>query len=500
MLPREACGVVGIASNGPVALQLYFALRALQHRGQESAGIATHSDRIRCSKGMGLVHEVFPDGPAELPGNIGIAHVRYSTTGASKLENAQPVVASSQMGDIALAHNGDIVNADRIRRELKKQGWAFITSTDSEVLIRLLANEIAPAGDLVRATRNLMRMIVGSYSLVVLLPDRILAIRDPLGIKPLCLGRLPGGEGYIAASETVALDVLGAEFVREVNPGELVELTASGLRSHTILRSSHTAHCMFEWVYFARPDSLFAGKYVFDVRWCFGRKVAEEKPVEADIVVPVPDSGRTHAQGYSEASGLPYVEGLMKNRYIGRTFILPTREAREMNVQLKLNAIRSRVAGKRVVLVDDSIVRGTTTGKIVELLRRAGATEVHVRIGSPPIRAPCYLGIDMKTRDQFVATDRTEADIARIIGADSVGYLSIDGLVECIGIPKSDLCLGCLTGEYPLEIPGERARFQARLDDVWPPPSATSQNPFLLIPHAPPDENREGARARTRSG
>ncbi|MGQ9582568.1 MAG: amidophosphoribosyltransferase [Thermoplasmatota archaeon] len=457
--------MVGIASTGPVALQLYYALRALQHRGQESAGIATHTDRIKCVRGMGLVHEVFIEGPMDLPGSTGIAHVRYSTTGASRIENAQPVVASSHRGDIALAHNGDIVNADSIRNELKKLGWAFITTTDSEVLIRLLANEIASADDLARAVRNLMRTIVGSYSIVLLLQDRVVAIRDPLGIKPLCIGRLPEGAGHIAASETVALDVIGAEPIREVEPGEMVELTAKEVRAQRLATSHNTAHCMFEWVYFARPDSILSGRYVFDVRWCFGKRLAEERPVEADVVVPVPDSGRTHAQGYAEASGIPYVEGLIKNRYIGRTFILPTREARELNVQLKLNAIRSRVGGRRVVLVDDSIVRGTTTGKIVDLLRRAGAREVHVRIGSPPIRAPCYLGIDMKTRDQFAATGRTEEDIARLIGADSVGYLSIDGLVDCIGIPRSDLCLGCLTGEYPVEVPGEKARFQSRLDE-----------------------------------
>ncbi|MBM4249240.1 MAG: amidophosphoribosyltransferase [Euryarchaeota archaeon] len=464
MPPKEACGIVGIASTRPVAFQLYFGLRALQHRGQESAGIATFQDKIQCVKGMGLVHEVFQDNPSDLPGACGIAHVRYSTTGSSKIENSQPVVASSSTGDIALAHNGDIVNADAIRKELKKLGWAFITTTDSEVLIRLLANELASLDDIPRAVRNLMRRIVGSYSMVVLIRDRVIAIRDPLGIKPLCLGRLPDGNGYIAASETVALDVIGAEFERDVEPGEMVELTSRETRSHRILGGRRPAHCMFEWVYFARPDSVLAGRYVYDVRRCIGKRIAQEHPVKADVIVPVPDSGRTHAQGYSEETGIPYEEGLIKNRYIGRTFILPTKEAREMNVQLKLNAVRSRIQGKRVVLVDDSIVRGTTTRKIVDTLRRAGATQVHVRIGSPPIIAPCYLGIDMKTRDQFVALNRTSPEIAAEIGADSVGYLSMDGLVECIGLGRNDLCLGCLTGEYPVEVPGEKARFQVKLD------------------------------------
>jgi amidophosphoribosyltransferase len=464
MHPKEACGIVGIASTRPVAFQLYFGLRSLQHRGQESAGIATYQDRIKCQKGMGLVHEVFQDNPVDLPGNCGIAHNRYSTTGSSKLENAQPVVASSSGGDIALAHNGDIVNADAIRKELKKLGWAFITTTDSEVLIRLLANELAANEDVSRAVRSLMKKIIGSYSLVVLLKDRVLAIRDPLGIKPLCIGKLPEGAGYIAASETVALDVIGAEFIRDVEPGEMVELTSKEIKGSRVSTARNPAHCMFEWVYFARPDSILSGKYVYDVRRCIGQRIAREHPVEADVIVPVPDSGRTHAQGYSDASGIKYEEGLIKNRYIGRTFILPSKEAREMNVQLKLNAVRSRIQGKRIILIDDSIVRGTTMRKIVDTLRKAGATQVHVRIGSPPIIAPCYLGIDMKTRDQFVAVGRTVPEIAKEIGADSVGYLSLEGLVECIGLAHNELCLGCLTGEYPVEIPGEKARFQAKLD------------------------------------
>jgi amidophosphoribosyltransferase len=463
-MPSEACGIVGIVSTRPVAFPLYFGLRSLQHRGQESAGIATYDDKIKCVKGMGLVHEVFQDNPTGLPGSCGIAHVRYSTTGSSKLENAQPVVASSSGGDIALAHNGDIVNSDAIRRELKKLGWAFITTTDSEVLIRLLANEVAGTDNIARGVRNLMNKIVGSYSLVVLLGDRVLAIRDPLGIKPLSIGSLPENTGYVCASETCALDALGAEYIRDVEPGEMVELTLKELKAHKISTSRHPAHCMFEWVYFARPDSVLGGKYVYDVRRCFGRRIAQEHPVKADVVVPVPDSGRPHAQGFSEAAKIPYEEGLIKNKYIGRTFILPSKEARELNVHLKLNAVRSRIRGKRVVLVDDSIVRGTTMRKIIEVLRKAGATEVHVRIGSPPIKAPCYLGIDMKTRDQFVAVGRTYDEIAKEIGADSVGYLSIEGLVECIGITAGDLCLGCLTGEYPVEIPGEKARFQSKLD------------------------------------
>jgi amidophosphoribosyltransferase len=459
----DHCGVVGIVVEIQVSPFIYQSLRALQHRGQEAAGIATFSEGVACSKGMGLVHDVFNEETlSALQGGAGIGHVRYSTTGSSSLQNAQPVVVSSNAGDLALGHNGDIVNTEVLREDLKEKGWAFITTTDSEVIIRLLANEIVETGDIIRSMKNLMRKLAGSYSFTLLVNDRLFAARDPLGIKPLCIGKLD--KGYIVASESVAFDAIGAEFIRDVMPGEVLELSKSGIRSSHYPKPKHQAHCMFEWVYFARADSVVDGRLVYDVRWNIGKCLASDYPVEADLVVPVPDSGRTHALGYSAESNIRYTEGLIKNRYVWRTFIMPKQLARKRDVRLKMNPIRNIVEGKRLILVDDSIVRGNTMERIVAILRDAGAKEVHVRIGCPPIIAPCYFGIDMKTRDQFIACERTVPEIATAIDADSLGYLSIDRLVECIGINKNDLCLGCLTGEYPVEISGEKVRFQKRIE------------------------------------
>lgn len=466
MMPHENCGIVGIVARRGIVRDIYFGLRAIQHRGQESAGIATYLHGIKCIKGMGLVHEVFSEDVIKsIPGNIGIGHVRYSTTGSSSIENAQPVVASSVFGEIALAHNGDIINANNIKKELEAEGWAFITSTDSEVLIRIFANELAKTKNPIKSAYGLQEIIKGSYSAVVLMKDKLFAIRDPYGIKPLSLGRLQNREGYVVASETVVFDVLNAEFIRDVFPGEILEISPAGISSYLSKDNVPPAHCMFEWVYFARPDGMICGKSVYDVRLEVGRTLAKEHPVDADAVIPVPDSGRTHALGYSEVSGIPYVEGLMKNRYIGRTFIIPSQESRDLNVHLKLNPIKSVIKGKRIVLVDDSIVRGTTMKKIVQIIRKAGAKEVHLRIGCPPIISPCYFGIDMKSREQFIATGRTCEEIGRRMAADSIGYLSVDGLIKCIGLPKEHLCLGCITGEYPMEIPGEKMRFQKRLEE-----------------------------------
>ncbi|UCF09059.1 MAG: amidophosphoribosyltransferase [Thermoplasmata archaeon] len=459
----DHCGIVGMISDFEVAPVIYQALRALQHRGQEAAGIATFKNGVSVSRGMGLVHDVFNEETLEdLKGTLGIGHVRYSTTGTSVLQNAQPVVASSHAGDMALAHNGDIVNSDAIRGQLKDRGWAFITTSDSEVIVRLLANEITATQDITKALKNLMKRLVGSYSITLLINDRIFAVRDPYGIKPLCIGKL--GNCYITASESVVFDAIGAEFIRDVTPGEVVELSKDGVKSTHASIPKHQAHCMFEWVYFSRADSVIDGRLVYNVRWNIGRSLAEDYPVEADLVVPVPDSGRTHALGYSHASGIPYTEGLIKNRYVWRTFIMPKQLHRKRDVRLKMNPIRRIVEGKRIVLVDDSIVRGNTMERIVSILRDAGTEEVHVRIGCPPIVAPCYFGIDMKTRDQFIAHSRTVPEIAKTIGADSLGYLSIDRLVECIGIVKNDLCLGCLTGAYPVAVPGEKHRFQKSLE------------------------------------
>ncbi len=471
---RDHCGVVGIAADRPVATLIYYALRALQHRGQESAGITTvvpGSTTTLTHRAMGLVENVFsPDVIEGLPGTMGVGHVRYATTGASRVENAQPVVVSAQGGDLVLAHNGDIVNSGKLRDELKVLGWAFLTTNDTEVAVRLLANELAQEEgrkNRVRAIRNVMRRLVGSYSFVLLVGDTLYAVRDPLGIKPLCYGSLAGGSGFVVASESTALNVLDGALVRDVEPGEILEITREGVRSFRLEGSdAESAHCMFEYVYFARADSVIDAEAVHDVRTRIGHILVAEDPSDrdlGDVVIPVPDSGRTHALGFAAATGIPFAEGLMKNRYVHRTFIMPEQALREMGVRMKLNPVAAVVRGKRVVLVDDSIVRGTTMRRIVQMLRDAGAREVHVRIGSPPIVAPCYLGIDMNTRKQLVAADHSVEEIRRIIGADSLRYLSLDGLVEALRKKRTELCTGCLTGVYPVEIPGEKHRVQKTL-------------------------------------
>ena len=461
---NEYCGIAGFFSTFDVSQILYFSLRALQHRGQESAGIATYyQGDMLLFKGMGLVHEVFNSEILNfLKGNVGIGHVRYSTTGGSKEENAQPIRIYTSRHKIAVAHNGEIVNVEELRDFLGNLGSAFVTKSDSEVIARLLAYEIS-RHDVVEGIKNTVRKLKGSFSLTLLVDNRLFAIRDPLGIRPLALGKMDNGYGV--ASESIAFHSIGGEFIRDVKPGEIVEITKDGFYTHHIFERRHKAHCMFEYVYFARADSIIDGQCVYDVRRRIGRILAREHPVEADFVVPVPDSGRAHALGFSEESGIPYAEGLMKNRYLERTFILPSQETRIMEINMKLSPVKSVVEGKRIVLVDDSIVRGNTMRKIVKMLKDAGAREVHVRIGSPPIIAPCYLGIDMKTRDQFIAAGRKVEDIARIIGADSLGYISIEGLVEAIGLPYEDMCLGCLTGRYPVPIKGEKIRFQSDLED-----------------------------------
>ena len=462
--PKEKCGIIGCAGTTPITSDLYYGLRILQHRGQESAGLAVYDDGLKSKRGMGLVHEVFTkEDLVELRGNSGIGHVRYSTTGSSVLDNAQPIVAKTSYGEIALAHNGDIANANEIREELSKKGWAFMTTSDSEVIVRLLANEIVNTGDIKRALREFTNRLVGAYSLALMINDTVYAIRDPLAIRPLCIGE--GNGRMMIASESVVFDTLpGYKFIRDLKPGEIVELRSDGFESTRLPHPNHTAHCMFEWVYFARPDSVLDERLVYDARVKIGEQLAHEYPVPADIVVPVPESGRAQAQGYAHVSGLPVVEGLIKNRYIERTFIMPEQADRETGVMLKLNAIRSAVKSKRVVLIDDSIVRGTTIRKIVGILRLAGAREVHVRIGCLPIRFPCYLGIDMKTRDQFIANEKTVPEIAEFIEADSLGYLSLRGLISALKHSRDDICLGCLTGEYPVPIPGEKMRKEKPLE------------------------------------
>jgi amidophosphoribosyltransferase len=461
--PQDECGVFAIAAISNTSVDIFYALRVLQHRGQESAGIAVYNNGIKVIKGMGLAHVALKaEDVKNLKGDRGIGHVRYSTFGSSTIENAQPIVVSTNYGDIALCHNGEIVNADKIMDELKKKGWAFITSSDSEIAVRLLANDIANTGDPVKSLKNLMAMLQGSYSMTIMIDNRVFAIRDPYGVRPLCVGRTK--VGYAAASESVVFDTLGGEFIRDVEPGEIVEMLPGEIKSIKTGLSKGRAHCMFEWVYIARADSTIETKLVYEVRRRIGQQLAKEQPVQADVVVPIPDSGRSHAIGYAEISGIPYSEGLMKNRYVERTFIMPEQSERTTNVMLKLNPLKSVIKDKRVVLVDDSIVRGTTIRQIVQIVRNAGAKEVHVRVGSPPIRAPCYFGIDMKTREQFAATGRTIEEIGKMITSDSIGYISVEGLVEAIGLPSGDLCLGCLTEEYPMPIPGEKVRYQKKLD------------------------------------
>ena len=465
MPPREACGVVGVSLQGKgAAPYLFRGLRALQHRGQESAGIATTSHGVmHHQKGMGLVHEIFSQELLDsLRGTNGIGHVRYPTTGATDLENAQPIIVKIRDEDGAIAHNGDIVNFERVRRRLQAQGVDLYGNADSEMLAQTIALEFGQTRDLEAAIRRACTTVVGGYAVVFLVGNRVYAFRDPLGIRPMVVGTLDGG--VAVASESVALEMMGGKLIRDVEPGEVVVLE-KGQITHTsrIPSNGETAHCMFEWVYFSRPDSVVDKQPVYDVRYRIGVRLAKEAPAEADLVVPVPDSARPQALGFAAGSGIPYAEALIKSRFVERTFILPDQRRREQEVQVKLHPVPGLLKGKRVVLLDDSIVRGTTLREIVQMARSAGAVNVDVRVGCPPIRAPCYFGIDMKDRRQLVAHGREEEEVARLIGADSVHYLSIPGLVESIGLKAEELCLGCLTGRYPVEVPEERHRFQKSL-------------------------------------
>lgn len=458
---NENCGVVAIASRNRAAESIFLALMALQHRGQEAAGIAVFDGGIKNFRGLGLVQEAFREFEIDgIEGNVGIGHVYYSVK-ISMPENAQPTLLHTHAGDIAIAHNGIITNSEKLKEELMEKGHIFYYGNEEEAIAYLLADYLK-SRSVEKAVKQVMKKIQGSYSFTFMIDNRVFALRDPLGIKPLCIGKFE--HGYIIASETVAIDVLGGEIIRDVEPGELVEITPEGYKSYKLMEEKHKAHCFFEYVYFARADSIIDGIEVYKVRERLGEILAREQPADADYVVPIPDSGRAHAYGYSKASGIPLAEGLMKNRYIARTFILPTQKIREKLVQLKLNPVKSIVDGNRIVIVDDSIVRGTTMRKIVALLRHYGAREVHVRIASPPIIAPCYFGIDMTTREQLIASGRSIEEIREKIGADSLGYISIDGMVRAIGMEKNDLCLGCVTAEYPVKIEGEKFRFQERIE------------------------------------
>lgn len=457
---QEKCGVVGVFLDEPkeenhAAISMYYALFALQHRGQESAGIVISKDKnMRIIKGMGLVPEVFNEhNLGDLKGTFGIGHVRYSTTGGSKMENGQPLIVEYRGGRIAIAHNGNLINSEELRKKLESEGGIFLSTSDTEVIAHLLVKELMKS-DITNAIRKMMRQLVGSYSLAILIDDTVIAVRDPLGFKPLCLGEIEGG--YIVASESVAIDTLDGKFLRDIKPGEILILGGGGPVSHQVYKSQHTAHCVFEYIYFARTDSVLNGKMVYDVRRRIGETLVNEHAIDADIVSPVPDSGVTFAIGYAIKSKIDYIESLIKNRYSSRTFILPSQEMREIAVRLKLNPVCSNVKDKKIVLIDDSIVRGTTAKRIVNSLKLKGAKEVHLRIGSPPIRYPCYLGIDMATRGELIASNRDVEGVGKLMGSDSIGYVSTDGLVESIGISSENLCMGCLTGIYPVQIPGEK--------------------------------------------
>ncbi|PSP94410.1 amidophosphoribosyltransferase [Halobacteriales archaeon QS_4_62_28] len=459
---HEKCGVVGIAlEDRDAARPLYYSLYALQHRGQESAGIVTHDGFQQHSHvEMGLVGDVFGPGDLEsLNGPNGIGHVRYPTAGSVDSCCAQPFSVSFKSGSLGLSHNGNLVNADEIRDELAGLGHAFTSDGDTEVIAHDLARNLLEA-DLVRAVKRTMSRIHGSYALTIMHDDTVMGVRDPEGNRPLCIGELE--DGYVLASESAAIDTLDGELVRDVEPGELVVLhdDGTGYDSYQLVEQENTAHCFFEHVYFARPDSTIDENLVYEVRRELGRALWDESGVESDVVLPVPDSGRAFASGYAEAAqdqgaDIEFAEGLMKNRYVGRTFIMPTQDERERAVRLKLNPIKSTIEGKTVTIIDDSIVRGTTSTQLIELLKDAGAEEVHVRIGAPEIISPCYMGIDMATREELIAADRTTEEIRDDIKADSLSYLSIDAIAETLGEGHDDLCLGCVTGQYPYDIDGE---------------------------------------------
>ena len=460
---HDECGVFGAYDfdGGDVASTIYYGLFALQHRGQESCGIAVSDTqgpkgKVFSYKDMGLVNEVFDAEKLDkLNGNIGVGHVRYSTAGSSVRENAQPLVLNYVKGTLGMAHNGNLLNAVELREELSYTGAIFQTTIDSEVIAYLIARERLKTSTVEAAVKNSMEKIKGAYSLIVMSPRKLIGARDPFGFKPLCIGKRDNT--YFLSSETCALDTVGAEFVRDVLPGEVVTITHNGIESDTSLCQKNTARCIFEYIYFARPDSKIDGMGVYESRINAGRILAKTHPVEADLVVGVPESGNAAALGYSLESGIPYGNAFIKNNYVGRTFIKPKQEQRESSVKVKLNVLSDTVKGKRVIMIDDSIVRGTTSARIVALLKQAGASEVHVRISSPPFLHPCYFGTDIPSEDQLIASGNTVDEICKLIGADSLGYLETDKLSEMI-CGGTGYCDACFTGNYPIEPPKQDIR------------------------------------------
>ena len=479
---HEECGVFGVWAPGrDVARITYFALRALQHRGQESAGIAVGDGRtVLIRKDLGLVTQVFSDDDlSAMPGKVACGHCRYGTAGAKGWESAQPHLSTINDVIIALAHNGTLVNFDDLRRELIEMGVPFRSNTDSEVAAKLIGYFTQRSHRLRTGIAHTMRMLEGGYAMVLVRENALYAFRDPHGIRPLVLGRL-GDDGWVVASETCALDMAGATFVREIEPGEIVRVSDDGLRSERGCRALGLTNCIFEHVYFSRPDSMKDGSSFYHMRHTMGRVLAREAPAEVDLVISVPDSGTPAAEGFAEELGIPFGTGLIKNRYVARTFIQPTQELRQMGVRLKLNALPDVVRGKRLVMVDDSIVRGTTSRQIVRMLKAAGATEVHVRSASPMVKWPCFYGIDTANQDQLIAANMSLEEIRAFIEADSVAFLSIEGLVSCV--PKVGYCKACFTGEYPVEIP--RSFYEEKFLPDYTPNNLSEASPTSQMPLA----------------
>jgi amidophosphoribosyltransferase len=461
---KDECGVFGIFSNDgqDVARLTFYALYALQHRGQESTGIAVNDDGVILHhKDMGLVPEVFNDIVLNhLKGRAAVGHVRYSKTAANSRENIQPLVIKYRSGQMALANNGSLVNAFDIREKMEESGAIFQSTSDTEVIANLISRYRISSSNIEESIKKMMRDVKGSYALVILTPKKLVGIRDPLGLRPLCIGRK--GNSYMLASESCAFDAVEGEFVRDVKPGEVVLIDENGINSIRACSSKESRLCIFEFVYFARPDSYLDGASVHQSRIEAGRRLAMEHPVEADLVIGAPDSGLTAAMGYSQETGIPYGQGLLKNRYVGRTFIQRDQGQREIGVRIKFNALRNAISGKRLVMVDDSIVRGTTTKRIVQMLKSAGAKEVHLRISSPPVKFPCFFGIDTPSRKQLVASSNTVEDIRSMVGADSLGYLSLEGLLKTpLGL-TCGLCDACFTGAYPMKVPSKCSNTQSK--------------------------------------
>jgi len=471
--PEEACGVFGIYAPGEnIAKLTYFGLYALQHRGQESAGIATfEGEQVHLYKEMGLVSQVFNEQIlSQLPGDLAVGHTRYSTTGSSRVVNAQPAVLETRLGKLALAHNGNLVNTAQLRELLERDNYCFITTTDSEAIAFAIAHEVSTGKDWLDGTIAACQRCQGAFSLVLGIPNGLMGIRDPNGIRPLVIGIL-GGDApevpprYVLASETCGLDIIGAEYLRDVEPGELVWITEEGMTSFRWAKQPERKLCIFEMIYFARPDSQMHNESLYSYRMRLGRRLAAEAPADVDVVIPVPDSGIPAAIGFSEASGIPFAEGLIKNRYVGRTFIQPTQAMRESGIRMKLNPLKDVLAGKRVLMVDDSIVRGTTSRLIVKALREAGAIEVHMRVSSPPVTHPCFYGIDTDNQEQLIGATKSVTEIADQIGVDSLHFLSWQGMLEATRENPEDFCTACFTGDYPIPVPEPIKRSKIRLED-----------------------------------